>query len=59
MNGSDTNFVLRNQYLTAGYKKIAIDKSTLGYNNILKRIYIKYSSIILPSDCKNYGDVQF
>lgn len=59
VNGSDTNFVLRNQFMTAGYKNIDVNKQLLGYNNVIKRVYIKCSSFNSQTDCKNYGDVQF
>ncbi len=59
INGSDTNFVLRNQFIPAGYKNIYVDKHLLGYNNEFKRVYIKCSTYNSQNDCKSYGDVQF
>jgi len=59
LNGSDTVFVLRNEYISAGYKNIYLNKTALGFNNIIKRVIIKSPSFVIQSDCKNYGDVQF
>jgi hypothetical protein len=57
---SDTIFFMNNYEVIAGFYEVTISSDQLGFNNVVKRFYLKVK--IHPNlhpSCRYYGDVQF
>jgi hypothetical protein len=56
----DTLFILNNAPVLPGFYHLAFYAHSAGYNNIIKRLYLKVKSHPNTSQyCRYYGDVQF
>ena len=56
----DTLFILNNEAMVPGFYHLAFSSQAVGYNNIIKRLYLKVKSHPNTSQyCRYYGDVQF
>ncbi|MBE2226981.1 MAG: hypothetical protein IAE93_06555 [Ignavibacteria bacterium] len=56
----DTLFIWNNEPLGVGFYTISFSSHAAGYNNIIKRLYLKVKSHPNTSQyCRYYGDVQF
>jgi len=56
----DTLFIWNNEPILPGYYHLAFNSHSAGYNNIIKRLYLKVKRHPNTSQyCRYYGDVQF
>lgn len=56
LNDVDTIYILDHEPQEKGFYKLTIDKNSLGYKNVIKRLYISCKSCRKE---KNFGDIQF
>jgi len=56
MNGNDTIYILNHETEEKGFYKLTLDKKSLGFENMIKRLYLDCESC---GKKKNFGDVQF
>ena len=56
LNEKDTTYILDHEPQERGFYKLTIDKNSLGFENEIKRLFIKCK---YSNKKKNYGDIQF
>ena len=59
-SSTDTAFLMNNHPVQNGFYELEISSKALGYNNVIKRLYLKVKNHPNNSPyCRYYGDVQF